>query len=433
MNVMHFLKKLLPKTLLARGVLIVVLPVLLVQAVTIYIFFERHLDNVGRYARLALAGEVSFLTYLMTNDDERREVLTYLFEHQTGIKAQFFEHKKLPEPPPKPAFAELYVLLKNQIDLPMYVTRDGGNVLIAVEFSDGLLELRTTAKRIETQTVDIFLLWMSGAGVLFLYIAVLFLRNQIRPIRELADAAERFGKGQDIADFKPSGAAEVRRAGRAFMVMRERIARQIKTRTEMLAGISHDLRTPLTRMKLELAMLKNEAAAKELSEDVTQMEHMINEYLDFAKGVSTEENVSVDLADVLKELADNYLRQKHMLEIGHVEFCFISIRETAFRRMLTNVIDNAFRYANRCAVSARINANQRIEIMIDDDGVGIPASDREDVFRPFNRLDPARNLNQSGVGLGLTIAQDIAQSHGGSIELADSPLGGLRVIIKLPV
>lgn len=430
---MQLLKRILPKTLLVRGVLIVVLPVLLLQMVTIYIFFERHLDNVGRYARGALAGEVSFLTYLMTNRPDRTEAITYLFEAQTGIHAVFYSHKSLPDPLPKPAYGSLATLLKKQVDMPLYVTREKGNVVIGIEFADGLLELKTTAKRIETQTVDIFLWWMSGAGVVFLYIAILFLRNQIRPIQELADAAERFGKGQDIANFKPTGAMEVRRAGRAFMVMRERIARQIKTRTEMLAGISHDLRTPLTRMKLELAMISNEAAAEELKEDVTQMEHMINEYLNFAKGVSTEDTNTVGLKDLLKELTDSYLRQHHTLEIQEIEPLLLNIREVGFRRMLTNIIDNAFRYAKRCVISARMGANQRLEICIDDDGPGIAAKDREDVFRPFNRLDPARNLNQSGVGLGLTVAQDIAQSHGGSIELADSAFGGLRVIIRLPV
>lgn len=429
---MQALKKLLPKTLLARGVLIVVLPVLLLQAVTIYIFFERHLDNVGRYARNALAGEVSFLAYLMTNHTYRADTLTYLFEKQTSIHAKFLPGESLPQPLPKAAYPELKALLKKQIDLPLYVSSSKNDVIIGIQFADGVLMLDTTAKRIEAQTVDIFLLWMSGAGLVFLYIALLFLRNQIRPIRELADAAERFGKGQDIADFKPSGAMEVRRAGRAFLVMRERIARQIKTRTEMLAGISHDLRTPLTRMKLELAML-GESQGEELKEDVTQMEHMINEYLDFAKGASAEETSPVGVQLLLRELAEDYLRQHHTLELGDIVDAMLNIRETAFRRMLTNIIDNAFRYAKRCVISARIAANQRLEILIDDDGPGIAPASREEVFRPFNRLDPARNLNQSGVGLGLTVAQDIAQSHGGSIELADAPLGGLRVIIRLPI
>lgn len=426
------LRRLLPKTLFVRGMWIVVLPVLFLQMATIYFFFERHLDNVSRYARQALVGEVSFLAYLIANKDSRGDALTYLFQSQTGTYAEFRAGAKMPKPLPPHAFPALEKNLKQNIDLPLYVTRRKNNIEIGIAYADGMLILQTTVKRIENQTADIFLWWMSGAGVLFLCIAILFLRNQIRPIKELADVAERFGKGQDIGNFKPSGATEVRRAGRAFMVMRERIQRQVKTRTEMLAGISHDLRTPLTRMRLELALLNNEAAAGGLEEDVMQMEHMINEYLDFAQGASQEETSRLSLPALLADIQQNYARQGYAIHVASKEACDVYVRESAFIRLLTNLMNNAIRYGKHCEVSYRIVAG-KLELLIDDDGPGIPEDKREEVMRPFTRLDPARNLNQSGVGLGLAVVQDIAQQHGGHIELQNSPSGGLRVVIRLPV
>lgn len=429
---MNWLKTLLPKTLFARGLLIVVLPVVLVQGVTVYIFFNRHLDNVSKYMRHSLTGEISFLTYLMIREPDRQHALTYLFDKQTGVTISFSEGASLEQPRRQP-FPEFKRSLAEQLDLPFTVTQMDGNVRVAVQLSDGLLIFTTTPKRLQSQTVDIFLWWMMGSSLFFLMIALLFLRNQVRPIRELADAAERFGKGQEIPNFKPSGAAEVRRAGRAFLVMRERIRRQIKTRTDMLAGISHDLRTPLTRMKLQLSMLGGEEAG-ELAADVTQMEHMIQEYLDFAKGVSGEETNVVSLPALITDLEQDYRRggETH-LSIGAVDEVLLPVREQAFRRMLTNLIDNALRYGKKCIISSRLAANQRVDIFIDDSGAGIPTKQHEEVFRPFTRLDPSRNLNEAGVGLGLTVARDIARNHGGNITLEDAPEGGLRVVVRLPL
>jgi two-component system osmolarity sensor histidine kinase EnvZ len=271
--------------------------------------------------------------------------------------------------------------------------------------------------------------------VLFLLIAVLFLRNQIRPIRRLAEAADNFGRGVDTLGFRPSGATEVRKAARAFIVMRERIKRQLRTRTEMLAGISHDLRTPLTRMKLELAMLPDTDAiresVKELGDDVQQMEHMIQEYLDFARGEGREEAIRVSVRELLEDVVNDYRRLNEDVVLASGDDGMMDIRASGFRRVLHNVIDNALRYGKRCDVLLRISANY-CEIIVDDEGAGIPQEKRDEVFKPFNRLDPSRNTKTGGVGLGLTIARDIVLAHGGNIALDSSPKGGLRVIIRLP-
>ena len=264
-------------------------------------------------------------------------------------------------------------------------------------------------------------------------IALIFLRNQIRPVKELAEVAERFGKGQDMGDFKPTGATEVRRAGRAFLVMRERLTRQIGARTDMLAGISHDLRTPLTRMKLELAMLKDDELADGLAQDVVQMEHMINEYLDFTHGTQAEDTFETNITLLAEDLRVDYARSKHKLELELPDVLLLNIREIAFKRLLGNLIDNSFRYGKHCKLSARKMKLSFAEITVEDDGPGIAPEKREEVLRPFTRLDPARNLNTSGVGLGLSVAQDIALNHGGSLELGDSEMGGLKVAIRLPV
>ena len=271
-----------------------------------------------------------------------------------------------------------------------------------------------------------------GASTLFLMIAVIFLRNQIRPIRKLAEAADNFGRGADMPNFRPSGASEVRKAARAFIVMRERIKRQLRTRTEMLAGISHDLRTPLTRMKLQLAMLGDSEASREMGDDVQQMEHMIQEYLDFARGEGREDAIRVSLREFLEDVVSDYQRLSADVTLVPGQDSMMDIRISGFRRMMHNVIDNALRYGKRCRLALRIAANY-CEVVIDDEGPGIPEDKRDEVFKPFNRLDPSRNIKTGGVGLGLTIARDIVLAHGGSILLESSPKNGLRVIIRLPL
>jgi len=433
----RLLKRLLPKTLFVRGLLIVVLPTVLVQAVAAYIFYERHWENVTKHMANALAGEIAFLARQAEDSDpgERAEQL-HAFRATTGIRAHFERGAKLPKETPAEAadLPDFQHILDERIDENFTVRRlEAQEMLeIKVQLKDGVLSFRTTLKRLESSTTVIFMLWMVGASLVFLCIAIVFLRNQVRPIRRLAEAAEGFGKGRDIGDFKPHGAQEVRRAARAFLVMRERILRQIRSRTEMLAGISHDLRTPLTRMKLQLAMLAPTQEVQDLQSDVAQMERMITEYLDFARGDSGEESERISIVQLLQGIADDYRRLNKEVPCSVPEDVKLEVRPGALIRMLHNIIDNALRYGGECSISTRVTSG-KLEIYIDDKGPGIPPDQREEVFRPFTRLDASRNPKTGGVGLGLTIARDVARSHGGNIKLLDAPGGGLRVVVRLPL
>ena len=271
---------------------------------------------------------------------------------------------------------------------------------------------------------------------MLLALAILFLRNQVRPIERLARAAESFGKGRAVPDFKPYGASEVRRAAQAFITMRARIERYVTQRTEMLAGVSHDLKTPLTRLKLELAMMPDSADVRGLREDVAEMEHMVTEYLNFARGEGGEEAQDTDLADVVNDAAASAARARHasadQLSVRTEDGIRLSVRRHALKRCATNLIDNALKHGSHVEVALERNAHS-VEILVDDDGPGIPPARREEAFRPFHRLDEGRNLQTGGSGLGLAIARDIARAHGGELVLGDSGLGGLRAAIRLPV
>jgi two-component system osmolarity sensor histidine kinase EnvZ len=277
----------------------------------------------------------------------------------------------------------------------------------------------------------IFLIWMVGTSLVLLMIAVPFLRNQIRPILTLAEAAESFGKGRPMPDFRPRGAEEVRRAGVAFVQMRERIERQIEQRTAMLTGVSHDLRTILTRFKLQLALTGSKAGAEALNQDVEDMQSMLEGYLAFARGEMTEDAGRVDLQACFDKLGEEARLRKRKLTAVISGSHEVVVRPNAFTRLISNIVSNAFRYARTIEINAE-HGDGMLVMTIDDDGPGIPAEKREHVFKPFVRLDEARNLDASGTGLGLSIARDIARSHGGDIALEDSPLGGLRAIIKVP-
>jgi two-component system osmolarity sensor histidine kinase EnvZ len=301
---------------------------------------------------------------------------------------------------------------------------------------DGVLSVLSPERRLYSFTSYLFIIWMLGSSLVLFSIATLFMRNQIRPIRRLAVAADAFGKGRDISDFRPEGALEVRQAARAFLLMRDRIRRQISQRTEMLAGVSHDLRTPLTRMKLQLAMMPDMAEVEEIKADVAEMQVMIDGYLSFARGDGEEEERQVDLSLLLAEIAGNARREGARLTLDPMvtqgDAVILPLRLLSLRRCLTNLIGNAARYGRHVWLSLERRGNF-VEILIDDDGPGIPEDQREAVFRPFHRLEPSRNQKTGGVGLGLTIARDIARRHGGDILLRDSPQKGLRAVVRLPL
>jgi two-component system osmolarity sensor histidine kinase EnvZ len=436
-------KRYLPKSLFARALLILVLPTLLIQIVTAYIFFDRHWGNVSHYMSSSLAGEVTFLLkQLKSVSEKQKSELVDEFESATNIKVSFENIDSFNSKKTSNDFPEFQAILKSKIKEKFTVlkNKDGSDVEIAILLPNQILKIIATSKRLESRTTTIFIGWMFGASSLFLFIAIIFLRNQIRPITKLAIAADNFGRGVDTPDFRPNGATEVRKAARAFIVMRERIRRQIRTRTDMLSGISHDLRTPLTRMKLQLAMLPDEVVLREdmreamveLNDDVQQMQQMIQEYLDFARNEGREEAIKLWLNELLNDVVSDYVRMQQDVTITIEDSIEMDVRISSFRRMLHNLIDNALRYGKRCHLTLKLSGNYA-EIFVDDEGKGIPEEKRIEVFTPFSRLEPSRNSKTGGVGLGLTIARDVAQAHGGTIALDSSPAGGLRVLIRLPI
>lgn len=435
----HWIKRFLPTSLFGRALLILVLPMLIMQAVTAYFFYDQHWSNVERHLSLSLAGDVAFLVHEMRGADEKHrqdvESLAYELMH-IDIRREPAD----PEPGHFPSatddavFRSFVDKLRYAIDEPFLIRRASGEnkAILLIQLKGSVLRMQFSIKRLANVTTEIFICWMFGSALLLLLIATVFLRNQIRPIRKLAEAAESFGKGQDIVDFRPQGANEVRQAGRSFVAMRERLRRMISARTEMLAAISHDLRTPLTRMRLALAMLPDQKYVRPLLADLQDMEKMIQEYLDFARGDGGEQPKRIRLSILLNEVLSKYVQQGRDVRLALASDPDITVFHNAMRRCLYNVIDNALRYGSRCEVRAEEMA-RRVEILIDDDGPGIPRESRELAMQPFKRLDPSRNLDTGGAGLGLSIVQDIVLRHGGEIRLEDSPLGGLRVRIRLPL
>ncbi len=286
--------------------------------------------------------------------------------------------------------------------------------------------------RLFSSTTYLFIAWMIGTSVLLFGVAIVFMRGEVHPIRRLALAADSFGKGRDVPNFRPEGAKEVRLAAAAFLQMRARIKRQMRQRTEMLAGVSHDLRTPITRMKLELAMLGDSPEAENLTADLTEMERMVEGYLAFARGEGTEDVQETDLSELLRDVVSQAQRAGSRIETEIADGLVLPLRPEAMRRCLSNLINNAQRYADKVRVTAALNF-QAVEITVEDDGPGIPEAERQEVFRPFYRRETSRNPTTGGVGLGLTIARDVARSHGGELSLDESDLGGLRAYVRLPV
>jgi two-component system osmolarity sensor histidine kinase EnvZ len=305
-------------------------------------------------------------------------------------------------------------------------------VRIKVQLQDGVLDVLVSRERLFSSTTYIFVMWMVGTAMVLFAVATVFMRNQVRPIRRLAIAVDRFGKGRDVPDFKPEGSTEIRLAAQAFNRMRERILRSISQRTDMLAGVSHDLRTPLTRMKLQLAMLGDGEEIADLKADVAEMEKLVDEYLAFARGESTEEVIPADLADLIDDVVSGARRNGGSITLDAGPDLTVAVRPNAFKRCLTNVVANAQRHGERVDVHAA-RRRDAIEIVVDDDGPGIPADEREEVFKPFYRREGSRNIETGGTGLGLTIARDIMRGHGGDITLEEAPQGGVRARLTLPV
>ena len=438
------LKSVLPKTLFARSLLILIVPVLLIQVIAVFMFFDRHWSKMTTRLASAVAGEIAILAEgfdgeipLAQTEGIAENAARYL-----DMLVRFHGNAALPEAGPRYTGFDwggmvertLYAQINAQVRRPFLLRMDFERkwVEVRVQLGNGVLDVSFPQRRLFSSSGYIFLLWMIGSSVVLVMIAVLFMRNQIRPIRRLAIAADRFGKGRDVHVFKLEGAVEVRQAGRAFIDMRDRIQRQISQRTTMLAGVSHDLRTPLTRLKLQLEMLGDSPDVDAMKSDIIEMERMIAGYLDFVRGDGEEQVALTSLSDLFARLIVSARRQGHDITLnGNVEISLM-LRPMAFERCLGNLVNNAGKYAEHIWLGAR-RLEGYIEISIEDDGPGIDAAEYEEVFKPFYRVDSARSSLTGGVGLGLPIAMEIVHGHGGEIWLEKSPYGGLRVVIHLPV
>jgi two-component system osmolarity sensor histidine kinase EnvZ len=428
----------MPKGLYARSLIIIIAPVVLLQSVIAYVFMERHWQLVTRRLSSAVTADIAALIDIHETfpQDKDNEILSRIAANRLALDVDVLKDAELPPAGPKPFFSILDEALsdeiRRQIARPFWIDTVGRSSLIEirVKLDDGVLRVLARRSQAYASNSHIFLLWMSGSSLVLLGVAILFLRNQIRPILRLAEAAESLGKGRDV-DFRPRGAREVRQAGHAFIEMKRRIERAFEQRTTMLNGVSHDLRTILTRFKLSLALLDQTPEVEDLKRDIDEMSRMLEGYLAFARGDAGEQAVETDLRALLVELQGDAERQGHATTLEIVGDPTITVRPDAFRRLLFNLVSNAARHGDRIAIQAN-HETRWLVVTVDDDGPGIPASLREEVFKPFVRLDEARNQDEGGSGLGLAIARDIARSHGGDISLGDSPLGGLRATVRLP-
>jgi two-component system osmolarity sensor histidine kinase EnvZ len=432
-------KRVVPRSLLGRSLLIILLPLLLLQAIALQIFYGSHLEVVSRRFATAVAGEIGYTVDVMRrfpNPADHDWILREArdqFDLDIGLKRNATIMPIKHKPILGPMDDDLAAALIEKIGLPYQMdwTSDPQFVHVQVQLQDGVLEVLAPRKRFYTGTIYLFMLWMVGSALLLFTIAALFMRIQVRAIRRLAAAAEAFGMGRDRGPIKPEGAVEVRQAATAFNRMQERIRRFLLQRTEMLAGVSHDLRTPLTRLRLSLAMLPQRDELRpdvqEMTADVEEMERMIGGYLAFARGEGAEQAQDVDLSAMLEEVASRARRAGAEVALEAPAGLNLPLRPDAVRRAITNLVDNARRHAHRIALTALSQGGRIVQVTIDDDGPGIPAERRESVFRPFESGATGRT------GLGLTIARDIVRAHGGDIVLEDSPLGGLRARIQLPV
>ena len=443
-KVLQFIKiKIFPNTLFFRTMLLIFIPLIFVQVVSIVAFFNTNWERVGKRLSNNLSNNVAVAVELISKDENQFAGIQELYKRNYGIDVELFKGDAQLSVKTNTKYGKDYKLVTGFLEdslhtkfpnaiTNVYLENNKDNVVILLETPAGLYRFTSPTKSIFSSSIFGFVAWMVGTSLLLFLVATLFLRIQVRSIATLAQVAEDFGKGINTP-FKPYGSSEVRKAGIAFIKMKERIQKQITERTQMLAGVSHDLRTPLTRMKLQLAMLPDSEENKEFIEDINEMEKMLDGYLAFVSGEGSEKNTFVDMNEMILSIINKFRNTKALIRYStNDQVSAIQGREQALKRAVTNIISNAFNYGKTIAVGLESN-NNKLEITIDDDGPGIPKEKREDVFKAFYRLDESRNKETGGVGLGLSIARDIISSHGGKIELQDSELGGLRVLISIPL
>ena len=440
-RISHWLNSVMPKGLYARALLIIIAPMVILQSVVAYIFIERQWNDVTQRLSAGVVQNVASLidVYRGYPQDADRTQIRRIAQERLGLVVDFLPLGDLPPPGRKPFFSlldsSLSDQLRRQIGRPFWIDTVGKSALveIRIQLDDTVMRIFAPRRaRPMPRTAQISLLWIVGTSGVLLFVAIIFLRNQIKPIVRLADAAESFGKGREVPNFRPRGAREVRRAAAAFIEMKTRIERAFEQRTAMLAGVSHDLRTVLTRFKLELALIGDLPEAEAMKKDIDEMTRMLEAYLAFARGDAGEQSAPTDMADFLDELKLDAERHGHKTTVVFHGPPIVTVRPAAFKRCLGNLVSNAARFGSTIAITGHRD-HRWLTVTVDDDGPGIPPDMREEVFKPFLRLDDARNQDEGGTGLGLAIARDIANSHGGEITLGDSPLGGLRATVRVPV
>ena len=433
----NFFKKVLPKRLFYRALLIVAVPVITIQLIITIVFFDSLWIKTNKGMTRTLVNEISAFIEAYQNEENDKQEVNNLFSLFLDLNIELVVNEKLSDQNKERWFSPIDRTLRRELkskfspEIFWFNTTNYKELVdLRIKYEDGYFKFLVPKDRVTSTSARIFALWITVPAIIMVIISLIFLKNQTRPITNLARAAERFGKGEDIEEFKPSGALEIRQAGHEFDKMRKRIERHLNQRTEMLSGISHDLRTPLTRMKLQLAFLKDKDAVDKLTDDINEMEKMLNEYLQFTSSSYVEKDEMFNLSELIEEIIKKYNNKN----ISHnlIPRIYINGRKNLINRSLNNLIDNGLKYANKVEISLN-KKNTNLFIIIDDDGPGIPKKEHENVFKPFYKMDKGRNDSKSSVGLGLSIASDIIKSHGGNIMLEKSKFNGLRVKIFLPV
>ena len=445
MNPKRLLRKTLPTSLFGRALIILLTPLLLVQVVLGYIFFDRHTETILRQLSTTIAGDVALVMDWVERDPKDIKAIQKAAQKFMRLDVNFVPQNTL-EKYGAHKNSWLYGFMEDALNEALngegankstggkfyYLRLSADKIFISVEVKKkGVLEVSLPRKRLFSRTTPLVLIWTTSSALLLFLVASLFMRNQIRPLRRLAEAADRFGKGDELGELKIEGALELRMLSRIFNVMRARIQRHLHERTQMLASVSHDLRTPITRMQLQLAIMPEEENSRLLQEDLKQMQLMVEGFLAYAKGTAHESRHAVPIASYIQEIIDNLPGKKNPIEFLPIDNPTVQIKVHLFNRCLTNLLLNANRYASHTWVSLKLTL-RTCEIIVDDDGPGIPEEKREQVFQPFYRQDSARNLDEGGTGLGLSIVRDAVRSHGGRIRLDQSPYGGLRVVLTFP-
>ncbi|MGZ3278895.1 MAG: ATP-binding protein [Caulobacteraceae bacterium] len=436
----RFLKRRLPTTLYGRSMLIIVLPIAVMQMAVTWVFFDAHWRTVTSRLSEGLAGDVAWAVDSYKQDPSPPSLrrIADRAERSLDLSIVLKQGATLPSARTHQNLfsaidSSLERALSDRLDDPFFFNTASypAYVDIQVKVKGGVLRIIAPKDRAYATQGHIFVLWMAVATLILTAVALAFIRNQVRAIERLAEAAEAFGRGAD-ADFKPHGAKEVRQAAYAFLDMKDRLQRHIEQRTTLLASVSHDLRTPLTRLKLELALAEPTTRTEEMKRDLAEMEHMIDEYLAFARGQGGESVETVAVRGLIEEVSEGAKRAGAQVRVQIDPELSMHVRPNAFKRAIANLVMNAAVHGEQVEVAARAVWDGGVEIMVDDNGPGIPPDRYEEAFKPFNRLDEARNQNEKGVGLGLAIARDVARGHGGDITLDKSPLGGLRAVVRLP-